>query len=266
MDMTSVTRQRLWMVWQFARRDLLSKLRGSVLGLGWTVISPLVFLAAYVFVFVYVLQARWPGLASHGGTAGAALAILAGLSVHGFVAECLVRAPGLVREQPHLVTKVVFPLHWLPVTVVVSASFQLAASVLVLLLGVLWIQGGLLVTTLWVPVLLLPLVIAALASVWIVAPLGVFVRDVGQAVGPLVALLVFFSPVFWPLSSLPSGVRAWFELNPLTLPIEWMRWAVLGLGTMEWMTWLIYLVCSAAFALMARWFFLRLAPGFADEL
>jgi lipopolysaccharide transport system permease protein len=254
------------MVWQFARRDVVARVRGSLLGLAWMLLTPLAFLAAYVFVFVYVLQARWPGVTHGGGAAESALAIYAGLIVHGLLAECAVRAPGLIREQPHLVTKVVFPLHWLPVSVLAGALFQTVANMLILALGVLLATGTLHWHVLLAPLALLPLAVATLALAWLLAALGVFVRDVAQAIGPLVALLLFFSPVFWPLEALPADVRGVFAANPLTLPIAWMRAAMLGFGSIDWSAWWIYLACALAAAVAARAFFLRLTPGFADEL
>ena len=254
------------MLWQFTRRDVLARYRGSVLGLTWMLLQPLAFLSAYVFVFVYVLQARWPGV-TQGSCAGeSALAIYSGLIVHGLLAECAIRAPGLVREQPHLVTKVVFPLHWLPASTLASALIQTLSNLVILILGVLVIQGSLHWYLLLMPLALLPLAVATLALAWLLAALGVFVRDVSQAIGPIVALLLFFSPVFWPIEALPADVRGVFMANPLSLPIAWLRAAALGLGTIDWTAWSIYLACAVIAAIAARAFFLRLSPGFADEL
>ncbi|MGE5339744.1 MAG: ABC transporter permease [Gemmatimonadota bacterium] len=261
-----MTLQRFWMVWQFARRDIVARVRGSALGLAWLLLTPLAFLAAYVFVFVYVLKSRWPGVAHASGAAESALAIYAGLIVHGLIAECAVRAPGLVREQPHLVTKVAFPLEWLPVSALASALIQTFANILVLIIGVAWVRGTLDASLFLIPVALVPLAIATLALAWLLAALGVFVRDIAQAIGPLVALLLFFSPVFWPIEALPADVRSFFVANPLTLPIGWMRAAALGLGSIDWSAWWLYLAGAVAFAVAARAFFLRLNPGFADEL
>jgi lipopolysaccharide transport system permease protein len=259
-------RQRLWMIWQLARRDLFARLRGSRLGLAWLLITPLAFLGAYVFVFIYVLKARWPGVAAESGTAGSALAIYAGLIVHGLVAEAMIRAPGLIREQPHLVTKVVFPLHWLPVSALASALIQTALNLVVLTAAAVLSRGAFDPRMLLAPLTLLPLAVGVLALIWFLAALGVFVRDSAQAVGPLATLLLFFSPVFWPPEALPENIRAVFSANPLTLPMQWIRSAVLGLGDIDWLTWSAYLAIAVLCALAALGFFRRLSPGFANEL
>lgn len=260
--------QRLWMVWQLARRDLFARLRGSRLGLAWLLITPLAFLCAYVFVFVYVLQARWPGVPAAGesGAVGSALAIYAGLIVHGLAAEAMIRAPALIREQPHLVTKVVFPLHWLPVSALISVLIQTALNLVVLVAAAALAGGGLEPRMLLAPLALVPLAVGVLAIQWLLAALGVFVRDVSQAVGPLSMLLLFFSPVFWPLEALPENVRAVFHANPLTAPIQWLRSAVLGIGHIEPLAWLGYLLAASLCAAAALAFFRRLSAGFVNEL
>jgi len=261
-------KQRLWMVWQLARRDLFARLRGSRLGLAWLLLTPLAFLGAYVFVFVYVLKARWPGIGGEGeaGALGSALAIYAGLIVHGLAAEAMIRAPGLIREQPHLVTKVVFPLHWLPVSALAGALIQTALNLAVLIAAAALVGGGLHTRMLLAPLALLPLAVGVLALLWFLAALGVFVRDAAQAVAPLAALLLFFSPVFWPLEALAPNVRWLFHANPLTLPIAWLRSAVLGLGEIDPLAWAAYLAAATLCALAALAFFRRLTPGFANEL
>lgn len=261
-----MTWQRLWLIWQFARRDVLSRYRGSTLGIAWSALQPLAFLATYVFVFAYVLAARWPGAAPSSGLLDFGLVIFAGLIVHGMVSESLARAPGLIREQPHLVTKVAFPLQWLPVSALATALFQTAISLLVLAAVTVFAQGALPKSALLAPLALLPLAIGTLGAMWFVAALGVFLRDTHQIVTPLLALLLFLSPIFWPLEALSPTVRPWFEANPLSLPIAWVRATMLGLGRIEWSEWFVYLLIALMVAALGRAFFVRLARGFADEL
>jgi lipopolysaccharide transport system permease protein len=259
-------KQRLWMMWQLSRRDLIARLRGSRLGLAWLLITPLAYLCAYAFLFIYVLKSRWPGVPTETGTAGSALAIYAGLIVHSLAAEAMVRAPGLIREQPHLVTKVAFPLHWLPVSALTTALIQTALNLAVLVAAATLSRGTFDLRMLLAPLALLPLAIGLLALFWFLVPLGVFVRDSTHVVGPLATLLLFFSPVFWPVEALPDAMRGVFSANPLTLPIQWIRSAVLGLGEFDWLAWSLYLAIASLCAMTALAFFRRLGPGFANEL
>src|SRR5262249_48072048 len=105
------------LLWQFARRDITGRYRGSMIGFGWAVLNPLLLLAIYTFVFSIVLQLRWDGPVAD--SVDFALVIYTGMIVHGFFAECLTRAPSLILENRNLVKRVVFPLEVLPWTVLV---------------------------------------------------------------------------------------------------------------------------------------------------
>ena len=100
------------LIFQFARREVLGRYRGSLLGLGWSFFTPLLMLGVYTFVFVGVFKARWPGAEQAGGLEFA-MQIFAGLMVFNLFAEVAGRAPRLVLDQPNLVKKVVFPLDLL---------------------------------------------------------------------------------------------------------------------------------------------------------
>jgi hypothetical protein len=97
------------LIWQFARREVLGRYRGSVLGVGWAVLTPMAMLAVYTLVFRHIFKAKWPGVED--GNLSFALNLFAGLLVFNWAAEFLSRAPRLMTDQPNLVTKVVFPLH-----------------------------------------------------------------------------------------------------------------------------------------------------------
>jgi hypothetical protein len=111
------------LIWQFARREVLTRHRGSWLGMGWSVLTPLVMLLIYTLVFRHVFQARWPS-AAEGSNFDFALNLYAGLIVFNWTVELLARAPRLILDQPNLVTKVVFPLPVLAWSALLAAGFQ----------------------------------------------------------------------------------------------------------------------------------------------
>ena len=148
---------------QFVRRQVASRYRGSMLGIVWSLMTPLLMLAVYSFVFVIVFKARWG--ADTGPRGEFAVMLFSGLVLHGFLAECISRAPGVILENRNLVKKVVFPLELLPVAAVCSALFQLLVSFVVLLLGVLLVYHRLPLTLVYLPAVVLPLVLFALGLV-----------------------------------------------------------------------------------------------------
>ena len=256
-------RQRT-LIWQFARRDVLARYRGSLLGLGWSFLTPLLMLAVYTFVFRVVFKARW-------GAGGSddfefALQVYAGLIVFGLFSEVVSRAPRLVLEQPNLVKKVVFPLEILPWVAVLAGLFHLALNLAVLLAATALSRGDLPLSIVALPLVLMPFVPLLLGLGWFLAALGVFVRDVGQITSLAVTLLMFLSPVFYPVSSLPERWQPWLLANPLTPVMEQLRRVTLEGLWPDWPQLLLHLVIASAVAwLGARWFAVT-RNGFADVI
>ena len=147
------------MVWQFVKREVQSRYRGSWLGLSWSFLTPILMLAVYTFVFRVVFQSRWGN--GNGTGLDFALHMYAGLVVFNFVAECVTRAPQLIVSQPNLVKKVVFPLELLAWVSILAALFHLAVNAVILVLFALaagYVHATLLLLPLvWLP--LLPLVL-----------------------------------------------------------------------------------------------------------
>lgn len=160
------------LIWQFSRREVLGRYRGSLFGLAWSFITPLLMLGVYTFVFVGVFKARWPG-AEAGGGLEFALQIFVGLMVFNLFAEVASRAPRLIVDQPNLVKKVVFPLEILPWISVLSGCFHLLISGVVLLAVATGVRGGLPVTAIALPLVLLPLIPMLLGLCWLLSALGV---------------------------------------------------------------------------------------------
>lgn len=254
------------LIWQFARREVLGRYRGSILGVGWSFVTPLLMLGVYTFVFVGVFKARWPGAEQAGGLEFA-IQIFTGLMVFNLFAEVANRAPRLILEQPNLVKKVVFPLEVLPWVSVIAGLFHLLLSVLVLVLVVGFVrEGGLSVTVLALPLVLVPFLVFLLGLCWLLSALGVFVRDVGQVMGFVVNLALFLSPVFYSLKSLAPGMQRVMYFNPLTQVIENTRAILLHGVWPQWGTWALYLAVASLFAMLAAYFFQVTRKGFADVL
>jgi lipopolysaccharide transport system permease protein len=250
---------------QLARRDVVGRYRGSFLGLAWSFVSPLVMLAIYTFVFGVVFRQRWAGTSGE-STAEFALVLFSGMIVHGFFAECVNRAPGLVLGSPNLVKKVVFPLEILPWTTLGSALFHAAASLVVLLTAHLIVVGSLSWTVMWVPIIVLPTALTALGLTWALAALGVFVRDIAQVTGMFTTILLFLSPVFYPAAALPESYRPWLYANPLTPIIEDTRNAIMFGQSPDWERWVVVLVAGVVMAQAGFWLFQRTRRGFADVI
>lgn len=252
-------------IWQLVKRDVAGRYRGSLFGMLWSLLNPLTMLAVYTLAFGVVFKTRWPGAKTE-SLFEFSILLFAGLIVFSVFSECVTRAPGIVLQNPNFVKKVVFPLEVLPVVLLGSALFHAATSLTVLLAGIALVHGELRWTVLLFPCVLLPVALLSIGLAWIFASVGVFVRDVAQAIGVCTSALMFLSPIFFPLAALPEALRRWAERNPLAMPIEYSRQVLMMGEVPEWRGWLVHTSVSAGVALVGFWWFQRTKRAFADVI
>lgn len=253
------------MIKRMVRRDVTSRYRGSVLGLAWAMLNPIIMLAVYTFVFTVVFRARW-GTGGETEHAAFAINLFVGIIVHSVLAEMLNRSPGLVLANQNYVKKVVFPLQVLPLVAMGSALFHAAMSLAVLLVAEFLILGSVPFTVLLFPLVLAPLLLLALGAGWFLTSLGVFLRDIGQTMGLITTMLLFLSPIFYPASALPPEFQIIMTLNPLTFIIEQSRLVMIEGVLPNWWGLMLYAFAAWLFAWLGFQWFQKTRKGFADVL
>lgn len=246
------------------KREVLGRYRGSVMGVFWSFFNPLLMLTIYTFVFSEVFKARWS--AASGSKAEFALVLFSGLIVFNLFSECVTRAPTLILSNVNYVKKVVFPLEILSWISLGSALFHTSISLFVWLIAYWLLIGVPHITTLLLPVILLPLGLMVMGISWMLASLGVYLRDVSQFIGVITTALMFLSPIFYPITALPDAYRHYLYINPLTTVIEQAR-DVLYWGKIPDLRMLsIYLSASSIVAWLGYAWFQKTRKGFADVL
>lgn len=246
------------------RREVLGRYRGSLMGILWSFFNPVLMLVVYTFVFGVVFKARW----GVGGDSKVdfALILFAGLIVFNLVAECINRSPSLILANINYVKKVIFPLEILPIVVLGGALFHAFIGIIVWLMAYYIFIGLPPLTALLMPLVVLPLLFFILGTSWALTSLGVYIRDVSQFIGMSMTVLMFLSPIFYPITSIPDGFRFLITLNPMSPAIEQMRqvlfWGVVpNIGA-----WITYLLSSLAVAQLGFIWFQKTRVGFADVL
>ncbi len=261
--------RNLWrnrqLIVQMAKREVVGRYKGSLMGMAWSFFNPLLMLVIYTFVFSVVFKTRW-GISAQEGKMDFAIMLFVGMIIHGLFAECVNRAPGLILSNVNYVKKVIFPLDILPWVAFGSALFHTAISLIVLIVAQLIFMGHIPFTALLFPVVMLPLVFATIGFAWFLSSLGVFMRDIGQITGVITTVLLFMSGVFFPISALPEPHRTWIGLNPLAVIIEEGR-NVLILGNLpDPVNWCIMMVVGLFIAWAGFAWFQKTRKGFADVL
>ena len=248
------------------KREVVGRYKGSALGLAWSFFNPVFMLVVYTFVFSEVFKSRWGAAGGDDSKTQFAVILFVGLIVLNLFSEVLNRAPGLILANVNYVKKVVFPVEILPVVVMGAALFHGLISLGVLLAAFALFNGYLNWTALLLPVVLLPLVILTTGLAWILASVGVFLRDVGQTISIITTVLMFLSPVFYPVTAVPERFRAFIMANPLTFIIEQAREVLIWGHAPNWMGLASYTMAATFIAWAGYAWFQKTRKGFADVL
>lgn len=250
---------------QMSKREIIGRYKGSLLGVFWSFVTPLLMLVVFTFVFGEIFQSKWPGSKATGGL-DFAVPLFAGFLIYTFFAECISRAPGLITGNVNYVKKVVFPLEILAVTSLLAAIFHLLAAYIILITLILFSGWELTWSMLLLPVIFLPFMFLVIGFSWGLAALGVYLRDISHIIGPILTAMMFLSPVFYSLESVSQKFLFIYYLNPLTLIIEESR-SVLLYGNMPNLSLLaIYTIISLTIFWLGYSFFQKTRKGFADVL
>lgn len=206
-----------YLIRQLVRRDLNGKFRRSTLGLAWMVLSPLLLLAGYTLVFGVLLRARWGGA---GTSMEFALVLYSGLIFYNFFADVIGRSPGLIYGNQPYVKKMVFPLEVLNWAVMLSASINFIIGLLTWVVFALFVKKAIPLTMLWMPLVFAPFAIFTLGCSWLLSSYSVFHPDAEHVVPIVLLLMMFLSPLFFPVESMPENFRSLLHFNPLSFVLE----------------------------------------------
>lgn len=261
----------LFVLFQWLKRDFLSKYRGSWLGLFWPIIQPLAQVAVFTLIFYDFMSMRWPVergaelLPVSQSKFMYSLNMLAGLSVFNYFAEILGRAPVCIFSQPNLVTKVKFPVIIIPMVTVGTALVHILVGCIAIwfasvILGVATLQA------LWLFLWIIPLVVYGFAIAVVLASLGVYVRDLVQIMPAFTSLLMFLTPIFYPMTVVNESLQWIFLLNPLTWAVESFREIVLLGLPLNIIDWIFQICVASVMAVISYLAFRRLRLGFGDVL
>jgi len=254
------------LIYALSKREVVGRYRGSYFGIIWSFINPLLMLIVYTFVFGMIFKARWTPQSD--SKTEFALVLFAGLLIFNLFSECITKAPNLILSNANYVKKVVFPLEILPWVTLYSALFHGAISLVVWLIGYTAFFGLPHLTIFYLPIIILPFCLMIMGFSWALSSLGVYLRDIGQLIGIAVTAMMFLSPIFYPINSLPDKYQYLLMINPLTIPVEQTRdflfWGISPDVNLQLLT--IYWLASLLMACSGFFWFQKTRKGFADVL
>lgn len=264
--------RRIWQpLWQlpsradlilsFAKRELLGRYKGSALGIAWAVLTPVVMIAIFTFIFAGIFGARFGVNQSHWDYA---LYLFCGLLPWSMFQESVQQSANTIVVNSNLVKRVVFPLEALPAAQVFAALGNQLFATVALLIATVIVRQRLEITAIWLPVLLIPQILFALGAAWLIASLGVFLRDIAQGVTLLLMAWMYLTPIIYPESIVPENFRFFIELNPFTPLIRNYRKIFLDGLAPDWRGLAYFTIIAAVIFLFGYWWFARTRKSFAD--
>jgi lipopolysaccharide transport system permease protein len=250
------------LVLPLTRRRISARYRGSFLGMSWAILTPLMLLAIYTFIFSIVFQSKW-GLES-GNQTEFALVLFSGLILYSVFSDCVNEAPSLLVGNKLYIRQLVFPTEILAWTCVLGSLFNLAINSAILTIFYAIVMGPPPATLFLLPLIALPIVLMTLGAVWFLSSIGIFVQDLAQVVGLLTTALLFLSPIFYPASAVPESFQATYTLNPFVPILEMARDVIFSGELPAWQSLGKLFLGSWLFAWLGYIWFMKAKKGFAD--
>jgi len=254
---------RLELILSLARRDLVARYKGSVLGIVWAVITPVVMIAIFTFVFAGIFNARF---GPRGTPWDYALYLFCGLLPWTMFQETLQSSSTTIVTHANLVKRVVFPLETLPVAQALSALANQMFGLFALIVAAVIVQHKLHATIIWLPALLIPQLLFALGAAWLVASLGVFWRDIAQGITLVLMAWMYLTPIIYPESIVPEHYRPFICANPFTSLVRSYRRIFLEGLAPDWWSLLYFTILAVIIFVFGYWWFAKSRRNFADVI
>lgn len=255
--------RRFDLIISLTRRELAARYRGSVLGIIWALVTPVVMIAIYTFIFAGIFGARF---GANGTAWDFALYLFCGLLPWTAFQEAVQHSSNTIVSHANLVKRVVFPLEILPVSLALTALANQLFGTLALVIFSLIIRGELHLTMLWLPVLIVPQLLATLGVAWLVASLGVFLRDIVQGIALFLTIWLYLTPIIYPESVVPERFRPYINVNPFTHLIRSYRRIVLEGSMPDWRGLAYFTAFALVCFIFGYWWFARTRKNFADVI
>jgi lipopolysaccharide transport system permease protein len=240
--------------------DLKSKNAGSMLGYVWLILYPILFLGMYAFVYLMVFKIRLHIMSPYEYV----LLIFCGLIPFLSFAESLSRGVGVVTSNSNLIKNTLFPIEFIPVSIVLSSQVLLIVgfsllSVIMIYLG----KFGL--NYLYLPYIFLLQLLFTIGLVWFLSAINVFFKDLGQIIGIVILMLMMISPIAYTEDMIPESMRAVLYINPLYYMIILYQ-KVFMFNEIDFKLLFIFSVLSLLHFIGGYYFFIKLKGVFNDYI
>lgn len=259
----SVFLQNRKLIFSLSRRNVQQRYQGSFLGLLWSVLTPIIMLVIYTFIFSVVFKSKWGGSSDKYQFA---MLLFSGLIVFNLFSDIVSSSSSLIVSYSNYVTKVIFPVEILPWVITLSSLFNFMISFVIWLIFYIALIGIPSLSILLIPIVMIPFCLFCCGLSYIISSLGVYLRDINQLTSLIITALMFMTPIFYPISALPEQYRSYMYWNPVTNVIEMFRDVAIYDIRIQTYYYLTYFLSSLCVYLIGFWVFKKLRKGFSDVL
>ena len=255
--------QKRWLIRYMAQRQMARTYQGSYLGLLWAFLSPLLMVALLTFIFSELIGIRFREVTGN-PSLNFGLYLYCGLLPFLTYSQALSRGVSIIQRNNNLVQGVVFPLEILPLTTIVSALVQNLLGVGALLVVLVAFGQPLHLTTLLLPLVLVPQLLFTLGLCYLVAVAGTYVPDIRETLRAVIRGTFFITPILWPTGRVPEDWRFLVDYNPLAVLVNAYRDLIIngelpGLESALWFS-----LFAVALFVVGLFVFDRVKHNFAD--
>lgn len=253
-----------FLIIEFIKRDVSLKYKGTFLGFFWSFLTPLIMVTIYTVVFSKILTPKWNVnfMSEHFGYG---VILYAGLIILNFFNEIFNKSTSVIKSNKNYVKRVVFPLEAFAIILTGSALFQLLINLIIITIIVI-IFDAFNSNLIYIPFIILPLIIFCIGASWIVSSISVFLQDTKHVVSLISSVLIFISPIFYPISAVPEKIAFIIYLNPLSIPVENLRNVLIFGLSPDIKELFYYFIFSCMFALVNFFIFIKLKKRFSDVI
>lgn len=255
--------RRFDLILSLTKRELSARYRGSALGIVWALLTPLVMITIFTIIFSGIFKAKF---GANNSQWDYALYLYCGLLPWNAFQESLQLSSTTIVAHANLVKRVVFPLETLPVSLSLATVTNQMFGTLVLVLAAILLRRELHATLLFLPLILTVQLIATFGFAWLVASLGVFVRDIVQGITLALMAWMYLTPIIYPESLVPEKYRKLVNLNPFTPLVRSYRQVILDGTPPDWPGLAYFSAFAVVFFLFGYWWFARTRKNFADVI
>jgi lipopolysaccharide transport system permease protein len=255
--------RRFDLILTLTKRELTARYRGSTLGMLWTLLTPIVMIAIFTIIFSGIFKAKFGDSSSQWDYA---LYLFCGLLPWNAFQESVQLSSTTIVGHTNLVKRVVFPLETLPISLSLAAIANQVFGTIVLLVAITILRHQLQATLVFLPLILIPQLVATLGCAWFVASVGVFIRDIVQGLTLVLMAWMYLTPIIYPESLVPPAYRGVINLNPFTALVRNYRRILLEGAAPDWAGLVYFTAFSVIVFLLGYWWFARTRKNFADVI